>query len=368
MERSPQKLGLILLILVGMSSCLIASRINLQDYEDVSKDASYGNACVVRSYRDDLLLQQGNGTLCEHKGIKFILTTTEIISGNRYTILFDGKDESVVTFPETLDLTYRYGYKRSKIAISFMDIYPPQITPATIDQSSDLTHTLTQTHVVGYGHTLLPKSKGDLVFFDANRESLDYLSKRILVPFNPSPVRQTISGINVVNPDLKSITGHCSEVLQGCELPLPPGIMGAAIRTQEGNVAGVALGSIPYWRTDTYLELYPIQYRLLHMASDLVKNIKNKFSFSTLAVGALISQATFTYSPALGIASYCIMGAGAWLSHRLPALAETWGHYTFPAGSENYGLQLLPWMTALEEKLRSHHQKQKMARLTCLNH
>ncbi|MBX9696744.1 MAG: hypothetical protein K2X53_01530 [Alphaproteobacteria bacterium] len=356
MEKSSQKLRLILLMITCMVENSIASRINPQLYEEASNDSRYRNACVVRSYRDTLLLHQGNGTLCEHKGVKFILTTSEIIKGNSYTVLFDGEGENAITFPETLDLTSRYGYKRSKIAISFMYIYPPGTTPAQIDESADFNHS-PETHVVGYAHALLPKSSPDLVFFNADGAT----SKRILVPFNPKPILQTIDANNVANPDLKSVTGQSSDVFKGFELPLPPGIMGAAIRTQEGNVAGVALGSTPYWCTEKYLELHPIKYRLLHMANAFVKNIQNRFSFSTLTFGILLSQAAFTYSPSLGIASYCVMGAAACLSQRLPLLTETWRHYTFPAGSENYGLQLLPWMTDLEIKLNTHHQKRMMA-------
>lgn len=346
-------LGLLLLILSSMTPCLIASGINLQEYEEASKNvARYGNACIVRSYQDDVLLQQGNGTLCEHKGIKFILTTSEIISGNSYTVLFEGEGEDAITFPETLDLTNRFGYKRSKIAISFMYSYPPRITPAQIDACADFNHRLAETHVVGYAATLLPQSSRNLVFFNPDGA----MSKRIMVPFNPTPIRQSIGTCTSSVTDLKSTTGDCSDIFRGFELPLPPGIMGAAIRTQEGNVAGVALGSIPYWCTEKYLELHPIKYRLLHMANAFMKKIQNRFSFSTLSIGILLSQAALTYSPPLGIASYCAMGAAAWLSYRLPLLAKTWEHYRFPAGSENYGLQLLPWMTDLEVKLNTHQQ------------
>jgi hypothetical protein len=362
-EKSPKKLKLILFMITCMVDNSIASHINPQIYEEASNDSRYRNACLIRSYRDTLLLHQGNGTLCEHKGVKFILTTSEIIKGNRNTVLFDGEDEKAISFPATLDLTGRYGYKRSKIAISFMDIYPPQITPAQIDATIDFTHSLQKIHVVGFAHALLPKSSCDLVVFSSNEANSDYPPKRILVPFNPTPIHQTIAANNAANPDLRSITGHSTDIFEGFELPLPPGITGAAIRTGEDTVAGIALGSTPYWRTDSYLELHPIKFRLLHMAHALAKNIATPFrlSFPIAAVGSLISQAAFTYSLPLGLVSYFVTGAATWFTHRLPALAETWRYYTFPAGSENYGLQLSPWMSDLEIKLNMHTQKRDKA-------
>lgn len=320
-------------------------------FEEAARDKKYSNACIIRSYQDNKLSCQANGTLCHYEGKVFLLTLADTTQGNKHTALFQDQIERPIHQLTRITKTDQLGFKRSHLAIGLLLDWPEDVTPAELEvRRSFQSDQLSTCFVAGYGSRLTSHTPKTLVIYNGEPTSLDQLLVPSFVSLRLSSIYRTVYNNNEA-PDL--VGRYClygSQNVTPYERPIPPGFQGAALRTEDNKVAGIAVGSISYWQTNGFANKHPIVARTLYKFHDWINTIKNPTSscVATFAVGSALTYEAFLYSPLLGVCSLFLTGATTYFSYRIKDLNNMLSYYTFPTGSENYGVQVFPWIESIK--------------------
>ncbi|MGN6671293.1 MAG: hypothetical protein ACTHJ4_07135 [Candidatus Nucleicultricaceae bacterium] len=327
-------------------------------FEEPARQPQYSNACIVRSYQGKKLAYQANGTLCQHEEKVFLLTLADTVQGNRHTAIFQDQVERPIHQLNRVTKTDKVGFKRSLLAIGLILDWPEDVIPAELE-----VRTMFQPYpgqpstclIAGYGSRLTSYTPKTPVIYNGETTSLDQLLVPSFMSLKLSPIFKTIYNTGD-GPDLNGhYYLHGSPEATPYERPIPPGFSGAALRSSDNKVVGIAIASIPYWQTNEFSQKHPIAAKTFYKLHDWVNSIKNPTSSSvvTLAVGSAFTYQAFLYSPLLGFCSSFITAATTYFSYRIKDLNKMLSYYTFPTGSESYGAQVSPWIASIKEIIGS---------------
>ncbi len=339
-------------LLLCLSFPLIASRMpDMSYFEDPARDSKYSNTCIVRMYNSERVEKQTNGTLCQCNGHAFILTSTDPVLGDKHTVIFQDGTEWPIEKLVRITKTDKMGYKRSLLALGVIKNWPDYIVPAEIEEDKFFSHNAdSPCYIAGYGSRLNPYSRERHILYDAEPVSMDLALRPSLVSLNFNPGYRTIYNSDE-KPDLR---GHfCtfgSQQATPYERPIPPGFLGASLRTPDNKVCGIVIGSIPYWQTEKFLTQRPFAARTLYTLHDWINNIKNtwQLSASTFGIGSALSYQAYSYSPVFGMLSMLTTTAFSYLGYHIKDLNDMLTYYTFTPGSEHYGVQIHPWVLEIK--------------------